>query len=396
MSEEIKDNVVVEAVGLTKIFTDFWGHSKAKAVNGISFEIKQGQVFGMLGPNGSGKSTTIKMILGLLYPSRGTLKVFGKSPEDVATKTRIGYLPEETYLYKYLTAMETLEFFGALFGLSASQCKERAKQLLDMVGLSHAQNRPVGEFSKGMARRIGLAQALVNDPDLVILDEPTSGLDPIGCKEVKDLIRLLAARGKTVILCSHLLGDVQDVSDEVLIMYGGEIRKRGKLEEILREEDKTQVTTPKLSDAALAELKQFLKSKGNLTDDEIDVRFPGRDLEGLFLNVVKEAVAQNVATAGAHTRGDIPSYLLGDQQEEAPDQQAMLEALRNQVDPTLQKKEEVAEPEKKVDLDALSKLKDLGDDKPLTPSEAQKKAEEEAAKAAEMAAINDKLKNLKL
>ena len=204
MTEEKSANVVVEAAGLTKVFKDFWGRPKAHAVNGIDFTVKQGQVFGFLGPNGSGKSTTIKMILGLLYPTRGSLKVFGKDPQDVEIKSRIGYLPEETYLYKYLTAFETLEFFGALFGQPPEMRHERSKQLLEMVGLAHAYNRPVGEFSKGMARRIGLAQALVNDPDLVILDEPTSGLDPIGCREVKDIIRILASRGKTIILCSHL------------------------------------------------------------------------------------------------------------------------------------------------------------------------------------------------
>ena len=224
---EAKNDYVVEAVGLTKIFKDFWNREKARAVNGIDFTVKKGQVFGLLGPNGSGKSTTVKMILGLLYPTRGVLKVFGEDPQNVEIKSRIGYLPEETYLYRYLTAMETLDFYGALFGLSPKMRRERSEQLLNMVGLAHAFNRRVGEFSKGMARRIGLAQALVNDPDLVILDEPTSGLDPIGCREVKDVIRLLASRGKTVILCSHLLADVQDVCDDMLVLYGGKVRANG-------------------------------------------------------------------------------------------------------------------------------------------------------------------------
>ena len=176
------DEVVVSAVGLSKVFKNFWNKPKAKAVNDIDFEVRRGEVFALLGPNGSGKSTTVKMLLGLLYPTAGRLSVLGRSPRAVESKRQIGYLPEETHLYKHLTAFETLDFFGALFGLSAEERKNRADQLLEMVGLSHARNRAVGEFSKGMARRIGLAQAMINDPEFLILDEPTSGLDPIGCR----------------------------------------------------------------------------------------------------------------------------------------------------------------------------------------------------------------------
>ena len=199
---------VVQAVGLTKMFRDFWQRPKARAVNGIDFEIKPGEVVGLLGPNGSGKSTTVKMLLGLLYPTGGKVTVFGKSPREVETKREIGYLPEESYLYKFLTAEETLDFFGSLFNISKEDRKRRIDQLLDMVGLAHARYRRVGEFSKGMARRIGLAQAMINDPAFLILDEPTSGLDPLGCREVKDLILALKKRGKTVLITSHLLSDV--------------------------------------------------------------------------------------------------------------------------------------------------------------------------------------------
>jgi ABC-2 type transport system ATP-binding protein len=203
------DEVVVRATGLSKTFKDFWGRSKAKAVDNVDFEIRRGEVFGLLGPNGSGKSTTIKMILGLLYPTKGHLSVFGKSPRDVRTKARIGYLPEESYLYRFLDAGETLDFFGSLFQLDSDVRRKRAEQLIEMVGLNQARTRTVGEFSKGMQRRIGLAQALINNPDLVILDEPTAGLDPIGCREVKDLILTLARGGATVILSSHLLSEVE-------------------------------------------------------------------------------------------------------------------------------------------------------------------------------------------
>ena len=184
--------VVVSVRGLTKVFKDFWNRPKARAVDGVDFEVRKGEIFGLLGPNGSGKSTTIKLLLGLLNPTKGHIEVFGHSPRHVQTKARIGYLPEESYLYRYLNSRETLDFFGNLFHLSKADRDNRAEQLLEMVGLGKTQTRAVGEFSKGMQRRIGLAQALINDPDLIILDEPTAGLDPIGCREVKDLIVALA------------------------------------------------------------------------------------------------------------------------------------------------------------------------------------------------------------
>src|SRR4026207_2442843 len=203
--------VVISVKGLTKVFKDFWNRPKARAVDNVDFEVRRGEVFGLLGPNGSGKSTTVKLLLGLLYPTKGHIEVFGHSPRHVGTKARIGYLPEESYLYRYLDSRETLDFFGNLFELSSGERRKRSEQLLDMVGLKQVQRRVVGEFSKGMQRRIGLAQALINDPELIILDEPAAGLDPIGCREVKDLILALAQRGKTIILSSHLLGDVEDV-----------------------------------------------------------------------------------------------------------------------------------------------------------------------------------------
>ncbi|MEO6034995.1 MAG: ABC transporter ATP-binding protein, partial [Verrucomicrobiota bacterium] len=179
------ENIIVVR-GLSKVFKDFWGRPKARAVDNVDFEVRRGEVFGLLGPNGSGKSTTVKMLLGLLYPTKGHIEVFGHSPRHVATKARIGYLPEESYLYRYLNSRETINFFGNLFDLSTADRNKRSEELLEMVGLNQVRTRVVGEFSKGMQRRIGLAQALINDPDLVILDEPTAGLDPIGCREVKD------------------------------------------------------------------------------------------------------------------------------------------------------------------------------------------------------------------
>ena len=366
------NNIVIEAQGLTKIFRDFWGRPKARAVNGIDFEVRQGQVFGLLGPNGSGKSTTVKMILGLLFPTRGTLKVFGKDPQDVDTKARIGYLPEETYLYKYLTAFETLDFFGALFGQPVEMRQERARQLLDMVGLAHAFNRPVGEFSKGMARRIGLAQALVNDPDLVILDEPTSGLDPIGCREVKNVIRLLADRGKTILLCSHLLADVQDVCDDMMVLYGGKIRASGQLKDLLKEEQQTRITTPTLTENTVKDLREFLAAHGVKDPSSVVVDHPVKNLEDFFLEVVAQAQAQSVDTAGAQAGGEVPEYLASSN--------GVLDALRRQ--------EKEAEPEEvqpaapAVDMAKLEKLAEKSapqvEEQPETPPDEEAAAKKQA------------------
>lgn len=367
---------IVEAVGLVKEFRDFWNRPKAKAVNDIDFEVREGEVLGFLGPNGSGKSTTIKMLLGLLYPTGGRLTVFGKSPRDVDTKRMIGYLPEETYLYKYLTAAETLDFFASLFNLSAKERQLRTEQLLDMVGLAHARNRQVGEFSKGMARRIGLAQAMINDPSFLILDEPTSGLDPIGCREVKDLIRLLKRRGKTVIVTSHLLGDVEDVCDRVIILYGGKIRATGSLSELLTVKGSSRITTPDLPDEAMAQITEILKR--NLNGRPFTIDHPRMSLEDFFLDVVNKAKRESVETSGATSGGEIAEYL----SESAPQVSAeeklhVLAGIRSEEPP---KPEEEKKPLPEIDTAKLTSLEE--EDKTAEPAplpqdaEAKQKLEE--------------------
>jgi len=298
---------IVRAAGLTKVFRDFWGRPKAKAVNDITFNVEPGEVIGLLGPNGSGKSTTVKMLLGLLYPTGGMLNVLGRSPRAVETKREIGYLPEESYLYKYLTAEETLDFFGSLFNLSRTDRKNRIDQLLDMVGMAHARRHRVGEFSKGMARRIGLAQAMINDPEFLILDEPTSGLDPLGCKEVKDLILTLKARGKTVLITSHLLSDVEDVCDRVIILYGGKIRAMGGLGELLTVSEENRIVTPALPQPAMTEVLRILRE--NLNGETFTVDHPRRTLEEFFLDVILKAKSDNIETAGVSGGGKIAEYL---------------------------------------------------------------------------------------
>ncbi|MEY2466957.1 MAG: type transport system ATP-binding protein [Verrucomicrobiota bacterium] len=317
------EEVVISVRGLTKVFKDFWGRPKARAVDNVDFEVRRGEVFGLLGPNGSGKSTTVKMLLGLLYPTKGHIEVFGHSPRHVATKSRIGYLPEESYLYRYLNSRETLDFFGNLFELPKNDRENRAEQLLEMVGLSKTQLRAVGEFSKGMQRRIGLAQALINDPDLVILDEPTSGLDPIGCREVKDLILALARRGKTVILSSHLLSDVEDVCDRVVIYYGGKIQAMGTLKELLATPDAVRITTPVLPRATMERVLELIRK--DVAADKIRVDNPTQNLESYFLDVVQKARAAQ-ETSGAQSGARVAAYLRGDA-EAKPATDKLLERL---------------------------------------------------------------------
>ena len=377
---------VVRAVGLTKVFRDFWGRPKARAVNDIDFEIHEGEVVGLLGPNGSGKSTTVKMILGLLYPTGGQLSVLGRSPRAVETKREIGYLPEESYLYKYLTAEETLDFFGALFNLSREERRRRIDQLLDMVGMAHARRRRVGEFSKGMARRIGLAQAMINDPEFLILDEPTSGLDPLGCREVKDLIMALKRRGKTVVVTSHLLSDIEDICDRVIILYGGKIRATGTLNELLTVKQETRIETPELPPEAMKKMLELLRA--NFKDGEFSVDHPHRSLESYFLDVIEQAKAESVETAGAISSGQIAEYLSADDPAGA-----VLQSLLDEDKPAKQEEQAataVAVPEEAEVLE--NKIGALAEDEPRQEETAAPEADEESLRNLE--AADEKLADL--
>src|SRR5947209_9517293 len=222
-------DVIVRTRKLTKIYRDFWGRQKKTALRALNIEIRRGEIFGLLGPNGSGKTTTIKLLLGLLFPTDGDAIVFGADAADVRKNERVGYLPEESYLYRFLNAEETLDFYGRLFNMPASVRRTKAQDLIEKVGLKADRKRILREYSKGMRQRIGLAQALINDPDLVILDEPTSGLDPIGTRWMKNLILELRNQGKTVIMCSHRLEDVQDVCDRIAILAEGELQAYGEV-----------------------------------------------------------------------------------------------------------------------------------------------------------------------
>lgn len=308
-----KNYKVVEAEGLSKVFKDFWMRTKATAVDNVTFDIHSHEIFGLLGPNGSGKSTIIKMILGLLHKSRGNISVFGKPPSDVSIKRRIGFLPEESYLYRFLNPQETLDYYGKLFGIDRSTRKRRVGELLDMLGLSHVAHRPIGEFSKGMTRRIGIAQALINDPDFLILDEPTSGLDPIGTRQVKDLIIELGKRGKTVLLSSHLLGDVEDVCDRMVMLYGGKIRAQGTVDELLLDTQRTVIQTPRLAPETISKIEQvILKAEGKAIEK---VHAPRQRLEQFFMELVEKARQEQVETSGVVHGGSTANFLRADEAE---------------------------------------------------------------------------------
>jgi ABC-2 type transport system ATP-binding protein len=379
--------VVVSVRGLTKIFKDFWNRPKARAVDNVDFEVLQGEVFGLLGPNGSGKSTTVKLLLGLLNPTKGHIEVFGHSPRHVPTKARIGYLPEESYLYRYLNSRETLNFFGNLFHLDKADRNNRSEQLLEMVGLGKTQTRAVGEFSKGMQRRIGLAQALINDPDLVILDEPTAGLDPIGCREVKDLIIALARRGKTVILSSHLLSDVEDVCDRVVIYYGGKIQANGTLKELLAKPDSLRISTPVLSRQTLERVLEIIRA--DAANGEVRVDNPTQNLESYFLDVVAKARAAN-ETSGAQSGAKVAAYLRAGM-EDRPTGDKVLEKLALPQAAPIAPKAASAPAAPKVDdikLEALAQ--------PTPPARPPEKpaSETPAAPPVDLAKANEKLSSL--
>jgi ABC-2 type transport system ATP-binding protein len=309
-------SLVVESVGLTKVFRDFWMRTKARAVDNVDFEVRAHEIFGLLGPNGSGKSTIIKMILGLLNKSSGKLTVLGKSPMDVSIKKHIGFLPEESYLYRFLNPRETLDYYGKLFGLDHRTRRRRTDELLDMIGLSQVAYRPIGEFSKGMARRIGLAQALINDPDFLILDEPTSGLDPIGTRQVKDLLLELGRRGKTILLSSHLLADVEDVCDRMVVLYGGKIRAQGTADELLADTERTIIQTPRLRPETISRIEGVIEACEGKAIER--VQQPRQKLEQLFMEIVENARQEQVATSGAQHGGQTALFLRGDAAESPP------------------------------------------------------------------------------
>ncbi len=291
------NNEAVQTEHLTKVYKDFWGRDKVRALDDLSLTIHRGEVFGLLGPNGSGKSTTIKLLLGLIFASRGSAHVLGRPAGSSDINERIGFLPEESYLYRFLNGEETLHFYGRLFKIPSKELKRRVPLLLDKVGLdAKSRKRKLREYSKGMARRIGLAQALINNPELILLDEPTTGLDPIGTREMKDLILSLKAQGKTVLLCSHLLADVQDVCDRITILFRGKMQTIGQVRNLLQVKDITQIQMQSMTENQISEIRAFL-SKMGISNPQ--VTHPTTTLEDLFIRIVRDNTGAGQMSVGS-------------------------------------------------------------------------------------------------
>lgn len=289
-------NSLIEARNLSKVYTDFWGRPRVLALDALNLTVARGEIFGLLGPNGSGKTTSIKIFLGLLWQTSGEALVLGRPPADVHVKQRIGYLPEESYFYRFLTGRETLDFYGRIFGLPRVERRRRIGELLEQVSLTAAADRRMSEYSKGMMRRVGLAQALINDPELVILDEPTSGLDPVGTRQVKDLVLSLKGQGRTVLVSSHLLADMEDVCDHVAILHNGKLKRVGRIGELLDRTDITDIQFRGLSDSARAEIEAEVRKRGG---DVVAVRHPRRTLEEHFLETIGAKPAAGVGAPPA-------------------------------------------------------------------------------------------------
>jgi ABC-2 type transport system ATP-binding protein len=282
----MSDPPAVEVHELVKDFKAPMGRRLIRAVNEVSFRIGPGEVYGLIGPNGSGKSTTMKALLGLVKPTSGTCSIFGKDSSKVDSRQDVGFLPENPYFYKHLSGEETLRFYGKLCGMSKDALKNRTEELLNLVGLQDARHRRLGGYSKGMLQRIGLAQALIQDPRLVILDEPTAGVDPLGSRQIRDLIFTLKERGITVFLCSHLLEQVQEVCDHVGIIHRGRLVKEGRLEDLISVENQTEIILENAPDTLLADIRKLVESNSGV--DWIRSGNPRTTLERLFLEETRK------------------------------------------------------------------------------------------------------------
>ena len=282
-----------ETVGLTKRYPLTWKRKVLVALDKLDLQIRPGEVFGLLGPNGSGKSTTLKLLLGLIVPSEGEARVFGLPPDSLEARRRVGFLPENPYFYSFLNGDETLRFYGKLCGVTGPKLDKRIDELIDLVGLQNGRERPLRSYSKGMLQRIGLAQAMIHDPDLLFLDEPTAGVDPLGSSQIRDLILRLKKMGKTVIFSSHLLEQVQEVADRVAIFSLGKKVLEGSLESLLTENQSTQIN---ISTELSAEQQQRLRlALGQTGIDDGKIRFtrPHLSLEQLYLRTVQGQVGSN-------------------------------------------------------------------------------------------------------
>ena len=287
-----KDVPAVEVIDFVKEFKSPVKRQPFKAVKGVSIQIMPGEVYGLIGPNGSGKSTTMKAVLGLVEPTSGSCHVFGHNALKVDSRQDIGFLPENPYFYKHLTGKETLKFYAKLCGMRGKQLNMAIDEMLELVSLEDAKDRRLGGYSKGMLQRIGIAQALIHKPRLVILDEPTAGVDPIGSREIRDMIVRLKNEGITIFLCSHLLEQVQEVCDKVGIIFEGEMVKEGPLQDLIAIEDQTELVLKDASPALIEEITALVQRD----DKEKLIRLgkPSTTLERLFIDLAKKKEAEKI------------------------------------------------------------------------------------------------------
>jgi ABC-2 type transport system ATP-binding protein len=276
----------VEICHLVKDFRTSFKRLPLRAVDDVSICIMPGEVYGLIGPNGSGKSTTMKALLGLVAPTSGQCSIFGKDSLQVDSRDEVGFLPENPYFYKHLSGEETLKFYGKLCGIKGTKLQSRVEELLELVDLSDARHRRIGGYSKGMLQRIGLAQALIQEPRLVILDEPTAGVDPLGSRQIRDLILKLKEQGITVFLCSHLLEQVQEVCDHVGIIFSGKMVKEGKLDDLIAIENQTELVLKDASPELIAEIEALIKRSGGV--ELVRKGKPRTTLERLFLQETRK------------------------------------------------------------------------------------------------------------
>ena len=311
MSTVSENEVVLTVSGLQKTFRIGFLRKRVEAVRGSSFEVRKGEIFGLLGPNGAGKTTTIKMILRLIFPDEGQIQIFGRRPGDPEAMRRVGYMPENPYVYQYLTPIEFLDLCGRLVGMGHDERKRRAEEMIELVGLGHAANRSIGKFSKGMTQRIGLAQALLHDPELLVLDEPMSGLDPLGRKEVRDVLLDQKRRGKTLLFTSHILSDVERLCDRVVIMKNGKIASEGRVEDLLASaEHRVDVT---LSETPTS-LRESLTSRGQILDEadgRLTIRVQGHAEVDELLRLAQQSGAR--LDSVVPERHSLETLFVGDQ-----------------------------------------------------------------------------------
>jgi len=299
-SEKNRPDVpAVEIRELTKHYALHWRRGRLLALEDLNLEVRQGEVFGLLGPNGSGKSTTMKLLLGLVAPTRGTARIFGENAGSMAARRRLGFLPENPYFPAFLSGREVLRYYGKLTGLSGRSLELRLESLLELVDLKGAGDRRLRTYSKGMLQRIGLAQALLHDPDLLLLDEPTAGVDPVGSRQIRDLMRMLKSQGKTVIFSSHLLEQVEEVADRVAILHQGRKLREGRLEDLLEVPDETVIRVRGLKPETEARLREVLAEAGHA--DAVPGR-PRMRLEDYFIREMPGAPAVSPASAPGGAR----------------------------------------------------------------------------------------------